>query len=142
MRDFYKEYQKFLEEQKHDLHPESICLPNGAVVEMQYNEETEKNIRLYRMRQNLKSLVFHLGSNKNASFVHPQDETMFLKEYKEFVGRTNSCFPSFIFDDFDAEKFGKCAEYKSEGHSLIETEEYYLNTIKNEEDISSKKYII
>lgn len=141
MFDFNEEYQKFLKEQK-DLHPESVCLPNGTIVEMQYDEETENNIRLYRMRQNLKSLVFHLGNNKSVSFVHRQDELMFLKEYKEFIRRTTSYFPSFIFDDFDAEKFGKCAEYKREGHSLMETEEYYINEIKNNENNSSKKRIL
>lgn len=84
------------------------------------------------MRFYLKSIIFNLGSNKETQFVNRSDEITFLKEYKEFIAIKRQPFPSFIFDDFDAKKFERCLEYRSLGHSLLETEEYYINNIKNE----------
>ena len=99
---------------------------------MQFDNDTQNNINIYKMRHYLKSLIFNLGSNKETQFVNRSDEIRFLKEYRKFVATKRQQFPSFIFDDFDAKKFEKCVEYKSSGHSLLETEEYYINEIKNQ----------
>ncbi len=49
-----------------------------------------------------------------------------------------------IFDDFDAEKFLKCMEYKSFGYSLVEVEAYYYNIIilKANFDYRIFKYVL
>lgn len=130
--EFNEEYKKFIEEKRNLLQTQFVTLPNLCTVEMQFDNETENNINLYKMRLYLKSLIFNIGSNKETQFVNSSDEIRFLKEYKEFVAIKRKLFPSFIFDDFDAKKLEKCVEYKSSGHSLLETEEYYINEIKNQ----------
>ena len=126
--EFVEEYKKFLEEKEH--------LFTLTTVGMKYDGRTiENNINLYRMRHNLKSLIFNLGSNSETQIVDSHDEITFLKEYREFLTEKRQQFPQFIFDDFDAEKFGKCVEYKYAGHSLVETEEYYIYKIKNQKRV-------
>lgn len=95
----------------------------------------KNDIDLYRMRNYLKSLILNCGSNNEIQFANKTEEIKFLQEYREFLTVKRQRLPNFIFDNFDAEKFKKCVEYKSTGHSLLETEDYYINNFKKQKKI-------
>jgi len=85
---------------------------------------------LKQTRKVLQSLFLSLGSNEKVQFASFEEKIKFLKEYKEFIRTKNNLFPRFVFDDFDAKKFDKCVQYKEEGHTLLQTEEYYIKKLQ------------
>lgn len=128
-----EEYKEFLEEEKQLNSIQSVTLPNLAIVEMQYDSEAENNISLFGMRHLMKNAIFNYdGSNDSVNFDNKDDGKKFLEEYREFLTKKRHPFPNFIFDEFDAENFRKCVEYKMAGHSLVETEKYYISEIKKQ----------
>lgn len=126
--EYMEEYAKFLAEKKW------IQLENrmtGAQFESA-DQETAENIYLFKMRHTLKSFIFSLGSDDEIKFVQIGDEKNFVKEYKAYIQATGELLPRFIFDEFDAKKFKKCAEFKINNHSILETENYYHREVKNQ----------
>ncbi len=121
--EFKEEYKKFIVEENNLLRAQFVTLPNFY---------TENNIQLLKIRHNLKSLIFNQFDSQRIQPIVNIDEINFLKEYREYIASEHQQFPNFIFDDFDAEKFEKCIQYKYSGRSLLETEEYYNDKIRKQ----------
>jgi hypothetical protein len=98
---------------------------------------------LIAIRENMRKLIFSLAiidiDSNNVSFVQAKDELNFLYEYKDFLKQTGTLFPRFIFDNIYLEEFQKCVEYKTNNHTLLETEIYYINNIKSTSHFSNNK---
>ena len=58
-------------------------------------------------------------------------QKVFILQYREFLlNSTHGIYPLFIFSKYDENKFKKCLDYLQEGHTLIETDNYFISDFK------------
>lgn len=112
-------------------------------------EENTKNIP-YQVRNDLQGLLFFVGSSKSYSLL--SEETLklfnsckeniaekFFLEYMDYLQEFRRTFPKFIFNYQNIAAFNKCIHFKLQGHSLCETEQFYMEL--KEERVQKRKRI-
>lgn len=131
MRDI--RYKIELEKLKEECKNLQICKKtsdNSMLMKSKFDEESDRNINLFKQRQKLKEFVLDFINNKGTSkLIEAHDEIKFFKKYRSFILKTKKEYPRFIFDEFDAKKFEKCVELENEGCNLTEIEDYYINVL-------------
>ena len=88
------------------------------------DKEVLNRLNLFKYRTHLKKVIlFH---SKYESIECNREVNHIIKEFYELLLVRREKYPRFIFDEFDEERFASCLSYIKEGHSLRETEYFYL----------------
>ena len=89
-------------------------------------KKMENTFRLFKLRENLKNIVFAVLTDKKIPSNIENIE--FLKLYKEYIETTNKFYPYFLFDDFDENIFSDLEVYIENGYPIKEIDQIYFDT--------------
>ena len=89
------------------------------------------DIELFEKYAYLKSIVLSICESKSIEDIDENIKKKLILQYRDFVlNSTHGIYPLFLFTKYDEEKFRNCYEYLINGHSLLETDEYFINGFK------------
>lgn len=111
----------------------------NITTEVAVKENLSFKEKMFNYRQQLIELILDVIEDKGkVKLINPHDEMKFIKEYKSFVLKTKTLYPTFIFDEYDEINFSECVELKRQGYTLEKIEEYYLKNLRGRK--IGKKY--
>lgn len=98
------------------------------------------DIELFEKYAYLKSIVLNICESKSIEYIDENIKKLFILQYRDFVLNSNhGIYPLFLFSKYDEEKFRKCYQYLINNHTLLETDEYFINNFRTEKKTKLKK---
>ena len=96
------------------------------------NKRNQKISRLFLIRNELQKTI--LGLRTNQSILNEQESREVLIGYGEYLSKTQSRYPEYIFSEFNPTIFEECL-YQQRNSSLLEAEKYYQNELQKSKSL-------
>lgn len=105
---------------------ENIIGDTKLLKELKLAKKMDNTFRLFKLRENLRNIVFAVITNKKIPANCENKE--FLKSYKEYIKKSKRIYPYFLFDEFDENLFGDLEIYIESGYSIKDLDQIYFET--------------
>lgn len=94
-----------------------------------------KSKKLFEEYANLKAIILSIAKNQPIEFINKNEQKKYILEYREFVLNSKyGIYPLFLFSKYNEDVFEKCFNYLKSGHTLAETDKYFINMSENKKN--------